>query len=123
MSRPLAKHQVVTDGDMSAPITSEVTITSLLSMLSYDISWDGTAPDGAVTVEVSNTYSLGADGKTVLNPGTWTTLTLSAPTNITGDTGNGFIDIDATAAYAVRLVYTPNSGTGRLNVTVNGKVM
>lgn len=106
---------------MAGNLTSEVTIIQKLSMLSYDISWSGTAPVGVITIQVSNSYSQNGDG-TVRNAGSWTTLSLSSPTNVSGATGNGFIDVDATAAYAMRLVYTRTSGTGTMNVIVSGKV-
>lgn len=109
-------------GDMSqATVISKPTITQLLSMISYDISWSGTVPVGVITVQVSNSYSQNGDGS-VRNAGNWTTLTLSAATNVSGNTGNGFIDVDATAGYAIRLVYTKTSGTGTLSVIVHGKV-
>lgn len=117
----LAPFSVITNGSMSTSLISKVTIMQHMSMLSYDISWAGTAPVGVITVQVSNSYSINPDGS-VKNAGSWTTLTLSSPTNVSGATGNGFIDIDATAGYACRLVYTRTSGTGLLNVIVNGKV-
>lgn len=122
-SRPqLDPSSVITNGDMSAAtIISLPTVTQKLSMLSYDISWAGTAPVGVITVQVSNSYKQNADG-TVKNAGSWTTLTLSSSTAVSGATGNGFIDVDATAAYAIRLVYTKTSGTGLLNVIACGKV-
>lgn len=121
-SRPqFNPYPVIIDGDMSGNLISAVTIIQKLSMISYDISWVGTAPVGVISVQISNTYSQNADGS-VKNPGNWTTLVLSAPTPVSGNTGNGFIDIDATAAYAARLVYTATSGVGTLNVTVSGKV-
>lgn len=122
-SRPIfAPYPVITNGDMSqATIISKVTVIQNLSMASYDISWTGTAPVGTLTVQVSNTFTQNADGS-VRTAGNWTTLTLSTPTTVSGATGNGFIDIDANAGYAIRLVYTRTSGTGVLNATINGKV-
>lgn len=121
-SRPLAKPtSVITNGNMASNITSEVTITQMLSMISYDISWAGTAPVGEMSVQFSNSYSKNADG-TVRNAGNWTTVPLSTPATVTGATGNGFIDIDVTGAYAVRLVYTATSGTGTMQAIVNAKV-
>ena len=105
-----------------ASVITEPTIISNVSMVSYDISWSGSSPVGVITIQVSNSYSENADGS-VRDAGNWTTLTLSAPTNVSGNTGNGFIDIDATAGYAVRLVYTKVSGSGNLNVIICGKVM
>lgn len=121
-SRPqFNPYSVITSGDMSGSLTSKVTIIQKLSMISYDISWSGTAPVGVITVQVSNSYAQNEDG-TVKTAGSWTTLTLSSTTNVSGATGNGFIDVDATAGYAIRLVYTRTSGSGSLNVIVNGKV-
>lgn len=120
-SRPLNPPQIVVlNGSMASTIHSDPTIISNISMVSYDIAWTGT-PTGTFTVEVSNTYSKNADGS-VKNPGNWTALTLSAPTTATGTSGTGFIDVDQIAAYAIRLTYTPASGTGVLNAVVASKV-
>lgn len=121
-SRPqFNPYSVITNGDMSGSLTSVVTIIQKLSMVSYSVSWAGTAPVGVITVQVSNDYSQNADGS-VKNSGTWNTLVLSDDTPVSGATGVGFIDIDQTAAFAIRLVYTRTSGTGTLQATVNAKV-
>lgn len=121
-SRPIASpFPVITNGNMSGSITSAVTVIQNLSMISYDISWAGTAPVGTMSVQVSNTYSQNADG-TVRNAGNWTTLTISAATVVSGNSGSGAIDIDATAFYAIRLVYNFTSGTGVMQAVLNGKV-
>ena len=108
-------------GDMSANITSKITITQKLSQISYGISWVGSSPVGTMSVQVSNDYSQNADGS-VNNPGTWNTLTLSSVPAVSGNTGNGFIDIDANAGYALRLLYNFTSGSGTMTAIVNGKV-
>lgn len=121
-SRPqAAPFLVITNGSMAGNITSEPTIIQKLSMIGYDISWTGTTPVGVMSVQVSNTYSENADGS-VRNAGNWTTLTLSSTPAVTGNTGNGFIDVDATGAFAIRLVYTRTSGTGTMNATITAKV-
>jgi hypothetical protein len=118
---------VIDAGNMSGNITSAPTILQSLSMVSYALSWTGSTPIGTAEVQVSNDYTLDGAGK-VSNPGTWTTITLSVggtPSDtiaITGNTGNAFIDIDKTAAYAIRLVYTAGSGTGALTAVIAGKV-
>lgn len=128
-SRPrIKKYPVIVDGDMSlSSITSSATIIEDLTLIGYGFSWAGTTPIGAVSVEVSNDYALGPDGS-IANAGTWTTITFSlagvpvtsAP--VTGNTGTGFIDIDAMSAYAIRTVYTRASGIGTLQCIVNAKV-
>ncbi len=122
-SRPqFDPHSVITNVSMGASITSEVTIVNKLSMISYDISWTGgSTPIGVMSVQVSNTYSKNANGS-VRDAGNWTTLTLSSTTNVSGNTGNGFIDVDATGAYAIRLVYTRSSGSGVMHATISAKV-
>lgn len=112
---------VITNGDMTTTLVSIPTVIQKLSMLSYDVSWSGVSPVGNISLQVSNTYSQNEDGS-VRNAGNWNTVPLTGTTAVSGNTGNGFVDVDAQGAYAVRLVYTPVSGTGSLNATVNGKV-
>ena len=120
-SRPILVPQpVIISASMTSTVTTSPTILQTNGKASYDIAWTGT-PVGTFNVQVSNTYTQNADG-TVRNPGNWTTLTLSAPTMATGTAGNGFIDVTATGAYAIRLQYVPTSGTGTLNATIAGKV-
>lgn len=113
---------------MAANITSAPTIVQNLSAVCYSYSWSGATPVGTISIQGSNDYKLASDGQTVINAGTWTTLTFllngtavqSAP--ISGNTGNGIIDITTTAIWALRTVYTATSGTGTLTVVLNAKV-
>lgn len=121
-SRPLYQPQpVIVNGNMTIPLTSLVTVISNLSMMSYQFSWAGTAPSGTVDIQTSNDYSTNSDG-TVKNPGTWASLPLSTVPTISGNTGDGIIDIDQLGTYAIRAIYTPISGVGALNATFKGKV-
>lgn len=108
-------------GDMSSSITSVVTIIQKLSLVSYAINWSGATGTGTISVQVSNDYELNSSGG-VANAGTWNTLPLSAPTPVSGASGQGFIDLDASAGYALRLIYTPSGSTGLMTTTVCGKV-
>lgn len=123
----LRPQAVITAGDMSGNLTSAPTILQSLTRLSYEAHWSGSTPVGTLSVQVSNDYSLNADG-TVHNAGNWVTLVLnvngspSTTVPVSGNTGTDFIDIDGTAAYAARLIYTFGSGTGTMTATVNGKV-
>lgn len=127
-TRPQLKpFSVITNGVMASNITSLPTIISNLTLIGYGLSWSGTSPIGTVSVQVSNDFSLNAEGA-IANAGTWTTMTVnyrgSAVTTVpvSGNTGNGFIDIDASGAYAMRLIYTAGSGSGSLQCLVNAKV-
>ncbi len=120
-SRPLLQPMpVIVNGNMASPITSLVTIVSNISMMSYAYTWAGTSPVGVMSVQVSDDYSQNADG-TVKNAGTWNDLPLSPTPSVSGNTGQGFVDIDQLGAYAIRTVYTPTSGVGTLNAIYKGK--
>lgn len=115
-------------GSMAVNITSEPTIILKLSMPSYSYSWVGSSPVGTVSVQISNDYKKSSTGA-VLNSGTWTTIYFqlngtamvnSAP--VSGNSGNGFIDVPITGAYAIRTVYQATSGTGTLTAIINAKV-
>jgi len=124
---PSSQAQPASTGSMAANIISAPTIIQKLSMVSYSLSWSGSSPVGTASVQLSNDYSQNSDGS-VNNPGTWNTMTLqvggSSVTSIpiSGNSGNGFIDITDCAAYAIRLIYSATSGTGTLQAIVNGKV-
>lgn len=121
-SRPLLQPTpVIVNGNMASIITSAISIISNISMMSYSYTWVGTAPVGTVSVQVSDDYSQNSDGS-VNNAGTWNNLPLSITPAVSGNTGNGLIDIDQLGVYAIRTVYTPVSGTGVLNVMYKGKV-
>lgn len=129
-SQNKAKMKVITNGDMSlASVTSLVTVIEQLSMLSYAYSWAGTSPVGTLIVQVSNDYKIAPNGAALnASTATWNTITFqlagvlvsSAP--VTGNTGNGLIDIFQTGAYAIRTVYTKTSGIGTIQATINAKV-
>lgn len=121
-SRPLiTPHQVITNGNMSASITSEVTVITNVTMVSYSVSWTGTSPSGVVTIEVSNDYSKNAAGQ-VQNAGTWTELPLSAACVVSGNSGNGMIELTDIPAFAIRLKYTRASGSGTMQAIIVAKV-
>ena len=123
----LRPQSVITNGSMAANLTSSVTLLQSLSAVSFMVYWSGTSPVGTCSVQVSNDYAVGPTGA-VINTGHWATITLNqsgTPTTtiaISGNSGTGFIDVDPTGAYAIRLIYTASSGTGTFNAVINGKV-
>lgn len=123
----LRPQPIIVSGDMSANITSDPIIMQSLSGMGFHITWSGTSPVGTMAVEVSNDYAIGATGE-VQNVGTWVPVELSLAGStvtsipITGNTGKGFIDVEKTMAYAIRLFYDNTSGVGTMNAIANGKV-
>lgn len=113
-------HSVITSGDMSASIISQVTILKQKSGASYDISWTG-SPTGTFSVEMSNTVVLNPDGSAAV-AGNWTAVTLSAPITASGSPDNALINLAGLEANAIRLHYTRTSGSGTLNATLVAKV-
>jgi hypothetical protein len=118
---------VISAGNMSNDITSAVTVLQSISGVSYGISWTGSSPIGTLSLEVSNDYALEPNG-TVKNAGTWAVVpldvngTTSDTIDVSGSTGNGFIDVDIMMAYAIRLIYSADSGSGTMTATIMGKV-
>lgn len=114
---------------MAASFTTQPTIVQKLSQISYSCTWTGASPVGFISIQGSNDFNIKPGGaNAVQNPGTWNNLVLSfdgANTTtipISGNTGNGLIDIASTGLYAVRLSYTATSGTGNMTVVINAKV-
>lgn len=126
--RPLIKQYAsILNGDMSGSLTGKPSIILRLPMMSYSFSWSGTAPVGTVSIQVSNDYAENVDGSVAV-AGTWNTVPVGyngasvTVVPLTGNTGNGFIDIDAMSAYAIRPIYTRTSGTGTLQAIFEAKV-
>lgn len=127
-NRPvLPPHSVITNGDMSGNLTSLVSLIPTLSLVAYTFKWTGTSPVGTIKIQGSDDYSLDATGA-VNNSGTWTDLYLTyngavaASVALTGNTGNGLVDLGPTGIYALRAVYTRTSGIGTLNCLISAKV-
>lgn len=123
----LAPYTVFNAVNMTTSHTG-ATILKSLSVVSYDVSWVGTSPVGAITVQLSNSYKLNSDGS-VQVAGSWNNIPLQDQTGaivasipVSGNTGSAFIDVRVTGGEAIRIVYTPASGTGALTVVVSGKV-
>lgn len=123
---PSAQGSPAGGASMAGNITSAPTILQSLTKLSYSVAWTGTSPVGTLSVQVSNDYTVQATGG--VTGGTWNTLPLNlAGASVTsipvsGNTGNGFIDIESLSGGAVQLVYTAGSGTGTLSAYVKAEV-
>jgi len=113
---------------MAANILSLPTLLNSLTKINYSVSWVGTSPVGTISVQASNDYSLTANGGIIAGTGTWDLLPLDVSGSlltaipISGNSGQGMIDISSLAAGAVQLIYMFTSGTGTLTATFCGKV-
>lgn len=125
----LKPYSVITSASLSASITGSATIIQKLSIISYQFVWsNGSSPIGTVGVQVSNNYSLDATG-TVANAGDWTAYyflvaagTYATTIAVSGASGSAIIELPSIGFYSVRPIYTRSSGTGTMDVTINGKV-
>lgn len=111
---------------MGASINGAVTIIEKATIISYQFIYTGT-PNGTLSIQVSNDYSLNPDGS-VANTGTWSTISVQNATSALvasvsiAAAGNTFVQVQACGAYAIRPVFTRSSGTGSLTAIVTGKV-
>lgn len=100
-------YKIVTNGDMSANITSDVVDLSRIDGYSVYAKWTGGSAAGTIKLEVSlddiNYVDLSGSETSVSGPG-------EALWEIT----SAFYD-------KVRVVFTRSSGSGTLNVQINGK--
>ena len=102
------EYSLVTNGSMGASITSALQNLEQMMMAGIQANWSGTSPVGTLSLQISNDNT------------TWTDYSGSS-TSVSGNTGNFMWNLWATPYQYIRVIYTRASGTGTLNVTVNGK--
>lgn len=104
-------YKVITDGDMSGNLTSDITNVTNLDNVGYLVEWSGTSPVGVITVETQS------------GPSGWCALDFGTAISVSGNTGCAVININQIPFENVRLNYIVTSGTGTLNVTLSSKVV
>jgi len=113
--------QIIFNGDMTNPITTVPTSLKIIDDSGFQMIWTG-APVGTFSAQVSLDYKPGQfPDETPQNAGHWVTLPLSTPITASGVPDTAYIDLTLMSSPWVRLVYTPTSGTGSLQVYVTGK--
>lgn len=110
---------VVTNGNMTSSITSAVTEIENQDNIGIQMVWTG-APVGVFDVQISMTFKEDAFGN-ITNPGTWTSIPLSPSISASGSPDNAYIDLNQLSATYIRVVYTRGSGSGTLNIVLDGK--
>lgn len=116
----LRQWQMVTAGDMSAAITSDVTNIQFLDNIGIQLNFTGT-PTGTFQVQVSADFARD-DGGRVTNAGNWIPLVLSPVPAATGTAGFIYIDIIQTSAPWIRVTYS-GTGAGSLNAFITAKMI
>lgn len=104
-------HKVITDGDMSGSLTSEITNVTNLDNVGYIVEWSGSSPSGQIEVEIQS------------GPSGWAPLDFGSTISVSGNTGSIILNINQIPFENIRLKYTASSGTGTLNVTLSSKVV
>jgi hypothetical protein len=115
----LKRSQTIIQGDMSADITSPVTVVQYLDNISIQLNFTGT-PTGTFAVQVSNDYLTDGFG-VVTNAGLWVDLPLTGSPVASGAADQIMIDINQIPMPNVRVVYTRTGGTGALDMYITGK--
>lgn len=114
-------YKIVTDGDMSASITSPVTAVQMVDNIAYQLNFTG-APVGTFSFQVSMDYEPGVGPNSEpRNPGTWITLPVTPAIVASGAPDSAFVDLNQQGTSYVRVVYNRTSGTGTLQVFVTAK--
>lgn len=107
---------------LSASFTTTPNVITNLDNISYQIDVTTADSTGTFVVQASNDYKVVAPNETVVNAGTWVTLTLSGSPSVSA--ANDIISIALTQPpfTALRLSYTAGTaGTGTCNIYLNAK--
>lgn len=103
--------------DMSqALVTSSITGINWMDNAGILLSWTGTSPVGAFTIEVSNDYNLSTQ-----NAGIWVALDFGSTIAISGNTGTHILSMNQLPYTYMRAKYTKTSGTGTLTAVLSTK--
>ncbi len=111
------EYRLVNAGNMGSSITSAPQQLTEMAMACIQAVFTGT-PNGTFKLQVSTTHKQDAQGN-IITEGTWTDYTGSSQAIVAA--GDFAWNLSTTPYPFVRLVYTRSSGTGTLNVTINGK--
>ena len=107
MQQNIYNVKIVTSGDMSSNIASSVVDLSITNGYAIQAIWTG-SPEGNLKLQISNDE---------IN---WTDIGESVVA--TGGTAGSTMWLEPSAMYdKVRVVYEATSGSGTLNVQINGK--
>lgn len=107
----IKSYKIIEAGDMSDDITSVVTDCTPIDNIGLLAEWSGSSPSGVLSIEVQNGDS------------EWSALDFGSPITISGNSGNINININQIPFENIRTIYTADSGSGSLTVTLAAKVV
>lgn len=114
-------YPVLTAQSLAASFTSPATFIRNTDNVSYQINVTTSNSVGSFSVQVSDDYSVGPDN-TVVNPGTWITLTLSGTPTVASANDLIGISLNQLPYDSIRLAYTSTTaGTGTANAIITSK--
>lgn len=127
----LRQFQSITNGAMSANITSPVTCTQWLDNIGIQFNWTGSSVSGNFQVQVSADYARDPNGS-VTNAGNWAPLTLTylvgssfvSSQNVPTTVGSPiYLDLNQLSTPWIRVVFTTSNGSsdGILNAYITAK--
>lgn len=105
----LFNNHIVNATSLATTFTSSSQDVVSCRRLCFQISWTGSSPVGSLKVQGSNDGITFADDPEV------------SPVSISGASGSALIKIDNVSYNFAQLVYTSTSGTGTIDIWVNGK--
>lgn len=117
----LLAFQTLSSVSMSANVTSSVTNIAYLDNIGVQFNFTG-APVGTFNVQVSADYNEDTQ-RNVINPGSWTSLTLSPAPTAAAAASTIYVDLNQLSAPWIRSGYTASSGSGVLSTYVTGKMV
>lgn len=117
----LPVYHAISGASMTGAVTSPVTNCQYLDNILIQLNFTGT-PTGSFAVQFSADYKQDAMGN-VSNAGNWIPLTLPTVPVATGAANQIAIDLNEMPGAYVRVVYTPTSGTGTLDMYITAKMI
>lgn len=117
-------HTLVESQSLSSSFQTDPTVVKHLDNLSYQIIITTTDSVGTFSVQCSNDYDVQEPSSRVLNPGTWTDLTLSGVPAVAAANDSILISLNQVPFKAIRLAYTPSvAGTGTAKIVIMDKMI
>jgi hypothetical protein len=107
---------------LSASFFSPATVIRYGDNVSYSLAVFTTNSIGTFSVQVSDDYAVSPDNSSIINPGTWITLTLSGIPSVASANDQIGIALNQVPYFAIRLAYTSTTaGTGTVTAYITDK--